>query len=128
LESRDENLTRRLGAHYEAMEQINVRLPEDATVLFLWEPRSYYCLLDCRPDSILDEFPHAVDQYGSADAIAQAWRDKGITHILLHRTGLNFIRSESPEKINQTVLAELEANYWQPLFDVAGAYQVYQLK
>ena len=127
LESRDEHLTRRLGAHYEAMRQLNAQLPEDATVLFLWEPRSYYCLGDCRPDSILDEFPHAVDQYGNAGTIAQAWRDKGITHILLHRAGLDFIRSESPEKIDQTVLAELEETYWQPLFSVAGAYQVYEL-
>ncbi|MCP4421412.1 MAG: hypothetical protein GY805_32780, partial [Chloroflexi bacterium] len=65
LETRRDHLTRRLGAHYATMEQINQELPAQAKIAFLWEPRSYYCNRDCRPDSILDEFPHLVYQYGS---------------------------------------------------------------
>ena len=91
LESREEHLTRRLGAYYAAMEEINTQLPAEAKVVFLWEPRSYYCRLNCRPDSILDEFPHLVDQYGSADNIVQQWQTDGITHILVHRAGLNLM-------------------------------------
>jgi len=128
LESRDRYLTRRLGAYYATMQQLDEDLPSEAVVAFLWEPRSYFCRIDCRPDSILDEFPHLVDQYGRAEAIARAWREAGVTHVLVHRTGLNFMFNESPEKIDQAILSELEANHLRAVFDVAGAYQVYALE
>ncbi|GAB4432185.1 MAG: hypothetical protein Kow0031_13530 [Anaerolineae bacterium] len=128
LESRPAYLERRLGAHYAAMQQLNAQLPPEAVVQFLWEPRSYYCQLDCRPDSILDAFPHAVQQYGSAAAIAGAWRQNGITHVLLHRDGLSFVLNEQPTTINQAILTELEQNYWVKLFDIGGAYQMYALR
>jgi hypothetical protein len=127
-ETRDEVLTRRLGAHYAAMQQLNEQLPDEATVVFLWEPRSYYCQRDCRPDSILDTFPHMVYQYGSADTTARAWREEGVTHVLIHRSGLDFVLGESPGKVNTAVLTELETQHLRPLFDVAGAYQVYALE
>jgi 4-amino-4-deoxy-L-arabinose transferase-like glycosyltransferase len=127
-ETRDEYLTRRLGAYYATMQQLNGQLPDEATVVFLWEPRSYYCQRDCRPDSILDTFPHMVYQYGFADAIAQAWRQRGVTHVLIHRSGLNFVLNESPRTVNTAVLAELETRSLRLLFDVAGAYQVYALE
>ena len=126
-ETRDEHLTRRLGAHYAAMQQINKDLPADATVVFLWEPRSYYSQCDCRPDSILDTFPHLVHQYGSANAIAQAWRQEGVTHVLIFRSGLDFVLNESPDMVDTAVLTELEHCYLRLLFDVVGAYQVYAL-
>lgn len=127
LESRDEYLTRRLGAHYAAMQQINSELPAGAKVVFLWEPRSYYCRRDCRPDSILDEFPHLVYQFGSAAAIAHQWRQAGVSHVLIHRAGLEFMLNEQPETIDRAVLSKLENEYLEPVFDVAGAYQVYAL-
>jgi hypothetical protein len=128
LETRAENLTRRLGAHYAAMQQINTQLPAEAKILFLWEPRSYYCRRDCRPDSILDTFPHLVYRYGSAGAIAQSWREAGVSHVLIHRAGLNFILNDSPETVDQAVLRQLESQYLDELFDVAGAYQVYAVR
>lgn len=126
-ETRDEYLTRRLGAHYVTMQQINERLPADATVIFLWEPRSYYCQRDCRPDSILDAFAHSVYQHDSANAIAHAWQQEGVTHVLVHRSGLDFVLNESPETVDMSVLAELKTDYLQEAFNVGGAYQVYAL-
>ena len=111
FETRGQYLTRRLGTHFGAMEQMNDSLPSDAVVLFLWEPRSFYCQQDCRPDSILDTFPHLVYQYGSAEAIAQAWREAGVTHVLIHRSGLNFVLSESPDTVDQAILTELETSF-----------------
>ncbi|OQY23670.1 MAG: hypothetical protein B6I34_04445, partial [Anaerolineaceae bacterium 4572_32.1] len=127
-ETREEYLTRRLGAHYAAMQRIEDELPAEATIIFLWEPRSYYCPRDCRPDSILDAFPHAAHRHGSAQAIARAWRQDGVTHLLLHRAGLKFVLNESPATVNTAVLDELEADYLRELFDVAGIYRVYALK
>ncbi|MCB0162662.1 MAG: hypothetical protein KDI79_00460 [Anaerolineae bacterium] len=128
LESRDTYLTRRLGAYYAAMQQLNTDLPSESTVVFLWEPRSYYCRLDCRPDSILDTFPHLVYQYRTAEAIAQSWHDAGVTNVLIHRNGLQFVLNDRPETIDTEVLSALEENYLQPVFEVAGAYQVFALE
>jgi len=128
IETGHEFLQRNLGAHYRAMEIINADLPPDARVRFLWEPRSYYCQRDCRPDSILDAFPHLIHRHGSAEAIAQAWQREGVTHVLLFRGGLDFVLNESPGVVNTAVLAELENGYLQEVFDVAGAYQLYALE
>ncbi|MEW5959272.1 MAG: hypothetical protein AB1801_16195 [Chloroflexota bacterium] len=128
LESRDQYLTRRLGAYYAVSRQLDEKLPPEAVVVFLWEPRSYFCRVDCRPDSILDEFPHLVHQYGSSAAIAQAWRDKGVTHVLIHRTGLNFVLGESPNRVNTTVLDELIAANLKLEFAVGDSYQVYAVR
>jgi hypothetical protein len=127
-ETRDEYLIRRLGAHYAVMGQINETLPPDAVIVFLWEPRSYFCQRDCRPDSILDKFPHLVHQHGSADAIARTWQQAGITHVLIHRTGLNFVLNDAPEAVDTAVLTELETHHLRLLFETTGAYQVYALE
>ena len=93
-ETREQFLTRQLGTHYAAMSELNEVLPETAVVQFLWEPRSYYCNFDCRPDSILDEFPHLVYVHQTADEIHQAWQEDGVTHVLIWRDGYNFILEE----------------------------------
>lgn len=130
-ETRAEYLTRRLGAYYATLEQLNQTLPATAVVLFLWEPRSYFCQIECRPDSILDQLAHDQYVYGRADKIVEAWQKAGITHVLLHRQGLDFVKHEGTEAVSQPALeqlAVLEDHYFEPVFDVVGAYQVYTLK
>ncbi|MCL4301578.1 MAG: phospholipid carrier-dependent glycosyltransferase [Anaerolineae bacterium] len=130
-ETRSEYLTRRLGAYYATMEKINEILPPQAVVLFLWEPRSYFCQVECRPDSILDRLAHDQYLYGSAAKIVEAWQKAGITHVLLHRQGLEFIKHEATTVLDQPALDQLEvleARYFEPVFDVVGAYQLYRLK
>ena len=128
----DENLQRRLGYHYQAMQAVN-DLPPDAVVTFLWEPRSYYCLRDCRPDSILDEFGHLTYQYGNAEAIAKAWRADGVSHLLLYQAGLDLIlkaKSADKEPLTEpTVLRELRSKNLQ-LVETIGenVYQLYALR
>lgn len=132
-ETRTDYLTRRLGVHYAAMETLNTELPPDAVVLFLWEPRSYYCRLDCRPDSILDTYNHLQYLHGSdAEAIVQQWKTDGITHVLVFKLGLDFLLAEAdvpPElRPDPALLNQLEAQFMEPTLDVFGAYQVYRLK
>jgi hypothetical protein len=127
LESREQYLMRRLGTHYGAMQQINETLPAEAKVLFLWEPRAYYCQRNCLPDSILDRFPHLTQGYGSAEAIATAWQKMGVTHVLIHRAGLNFVVSETPGVVDVVMLAQLETKFLDLAADVGGAYQLYTL-
>ena len=51
-----------------------------------------------------------------------------MTHVLIHRNGLQFVLNEQPETIDTGVLSALEENYLQPVFDVAGAYQVFEFE
>jgi hypothetical protein len=130
-ETRDDYLTRRLGAHYTAMQALNEQLPPDAVVQFFWEPRSYYCDLDCRPDSILDAFDHLVYLYGDADSIAAALRAEGVTHVLIWQTGLDFIveNPESQTGVETAVLATFRTNHLEPAFAIAeGSYQIFTLR
>ena len=131
-ESLESNLGRRLGWHYEAIEAVN-DLPEAAVVTFLWEPRSYYCQRDCRPDSILDKFGHLTYLYGDAAGIAQAWQEEGVTHVLLFEAGLDLILAASspgdeplPEP---AALAGLRRDYLQPLATIGDdVYQLFALR
>jgi hypothetical protein len=130
-ESRAENLRRRLGAHDMAMAAVN-ELPEDAVVYFLWEPRSYYCQRDCRPDSILDAYGYLHYHFGDAAGIARALQDQGVSHVLLFRDGLDFVLAANaptdkplpePETLHQ-----LLTTYLRPLREIAGgAYELYEL-
>jgi hypothetical protein len=117
-----------LGAHYAATQQINETLPPDSKVVFLWEPRSYYCQPDCRPDSILDEFPHLVYQHGSAANIAQVWRDEGVSHVLVHRNGLDFMLVEQPAAVNVEILHALEQHHLQEDISVGQAYKIFTVR
>ena len=60
-------------------------------------------------------------------AIAQAWQQAGVTHVLIYRAGLNFLLDESSKTIDTAMLADLESRYLQKAIDVAGAYQLYAL-
>ncbi len=91
-QTRAEYLTRTLGYVYLASAEMSQTLPPDAVVQFLWEPRTYYCQLDCRGDHILDKYTHLEFLHGDADHIAQALRDEGVTHLFIHNAGLNFLR------------------------------------
>ncbi|MCA9947410.1 MAG: glycosyltransferase family 39 protein, partial [Anaerolineales bacterium] len=114
--SRDEILTHWLGSHYTAMQGINEQTPPDAIVLFLYEPRSYYCNRDCRPDSILDTFAHLEYLHNDANGIAQALRSEGVTHLLLFETGYEFIREQQMDWIspqNTHLMDDLAATHLQ---------------
>ena len=132
FESRDDFLTRRLGWYYAAVEHINRELPPEAVVLFLWEPRSYHCQVDCRPDAILDRFVHATHLYGhDAGDIAAVWRAEGVTHVLLHRAGLEFILEKQFDPVttnDQRVLDELLARHLTPVENFGSAYELYRLE
>ncbi len=132
-ETREAYLTRRIGLHYTAMTRLNQDLPAEATVVFLWEPRSYYCDLDCRPDSILDRYGHLQYLYGpNPEAITDAWLADGVTHVLVFQSGLNFLGEEDnvPAALRPdiTLLAQLKQEHFELLIDLPAGYQIYRLK
>ncbi len=130
-ESRSAYLERRLGIHYVAMQEMNRELPQEAVVVFLWEPRSYYCERDCHPDSILDRFLHYTQHYQfDAGELAAHWREAGYTHLLLFDAGLEFVVAEGIEPVRAedlAVLDELKAGYLRPVMVWEGVYSVYEI-
>lgn len=106
-ESRQSFLERNLGAHAVAMREVNARLPEGSRVLFLWEPRTYYCDRPAQADAILDTWAHLVHRYGDADTIAGVLTEQGFTHILLYQHGLDFVLRTGMDPISPYALAQL---------------------
>jgi hypothetical protein len=130
LESRDAYLERRLGAHYLAIRGVNA-LPADSHVVFLWEPRSYYCRVDCRPDALLDRFLHLASLHPDAAGIAGAWQAEGVTHVLLYRSGFEAIRKAGFDPVGSretAMLEELQADYLSPIEEWGDAYALYELE
>jgi hypothetical protein len=132
-ETEQENLRRRLGAHYVAMESINNETPEDAVITFLWEPRSYYCQRDCRPDSILDTFGHLQYRFADANGMAQQLHDAGVGYVLLHEKGLEFVlEANSPTDqplLEPEVLLDLRNNHLEQIASIKeGWYTLYRVK
>lgn len=131
-ESRETFLARQLGWYWAVMDVINQRLPPDAVVLFLWEPRSYHCTVQCWPDALLDRWLHAVQLHGQdASAIARAWREEGVTYVLLHRAGLEFVLADRFDPLTPQALRtlnELQTDYCVRIEDFGPAYELCQLQ
>jgi len=132
FESREDFLNRRMGWSHAVVATINQTLPPDAVVLFLWEPRSYHCTVDCRPDALLDRWLHTTFVYGhDAEGIAAAWRADGITYVLLHRAGLEFIlvdRFDPVTPADMRVLEELLTHHLALVENFGSAYELYRLE
>lgn len=93
-ERREAYLDRVLGP-YPAIADTLQGLPDDGAVLPLYEPRGYYLPRQVfRPDVALDNWGWSVERFGSAAAIAQAWRSLGVRYVLLNRGGLAFLTEE----------------------------------
>ena len=132
IESRDDFLARRLGWYYPTVEHINKELPPDSVVLFLWEPRTYHCTSTCHPDALLDRWLHTIHRHGhNSEAIARAWRGDGVTHVLLHRAGLDHILEAGFDPVTgeDVELLERVIDRHMTLMESFGsAYELYRLK
>lgn len=131
FESKESYLTRRLGLYYTTVAYINENLPPSAKVVFLWEPRSYYCQRDCQPDALLDKFKHLVYKYHDADGIAQQLREQGVTHVLLYKLGMDHIVKAGFDPITPSdleVWAKLSDEYLNLIYNESDIYHLYELR
>jgi hypothetical protein len=110
------------------MQAVNA-LPHASRVMFLWEPRTYHCAKDCLPDALLDRWLHATYVYRhDAQAIADAWRAEGVTHVLLYRTGYRAVADAGFDPVteaDQATLARLLTEQMVQMADFGGAYELY---
>jgi hypothetical protein len=126
LEPQSRFLQRILGPYQLAIEAVN-ELPDDAQIQFLWEPRTYGCRVDCRPDALLEHF-WQMTQYQGYDetAVAAAWVEQGVTHVLLNQQGLDFLIEEDPIVAEDLlVLQAVRQAYLTPLAEWDGVYILY---
>jgi hypothetical protein len=130
LESRDDYLTRRLGVYQPVIHAVN-SLPAESHVVFLWEPRTYACQVDCWPDALLDRLLHLTYLYPDAATIVKAWKDMGATHVLLYRQGMEAIIEAGFDPITPRDLAimeDLQTHYLTPIREWGDAYILYELR
>ncbi|TET53394.1 MAG: phospholipid carrier-dependent glycosyltransferase [Anaerolineales bacterium] len=130
--SEENYLTWRLGWHHIAIDTVNRVVEPEGIVLFLWEPRSYYCERTCWPDALLDRWLHTTHVNGhDARAIADTWRATGVTHVLFHKLGYEIvteagfdpITDADHETLQLLIDAELEL-----IVDLGGEYRLYVLR
>ncbi len=127
-QSNDKYLTDRLGWYYTALQAAN-DLGGDARVLFLWEPRSLYCHVDCRPDALLDNWWHARRTIGSIDQIADRWQTDGVQYVLLYQQGYHAaidLKLDASSLEDQQALTDLIEQRLDLVRDFGGAYQLYR--
>jgi hypothetical protein len=124
-------LSQKLGAYEEAVQQINT-LSEDARVLALWEPRFFYCLPRCIPDSGFDRWLRDRQQTSDPLDVAARWREQGITHVLIHEAGLDWaVSGEAPAGLGADDRAALDVLREQALaliWEWPGQYRLYALQ
>ena len=92
-ETEDAYLTRRLGTAYLAQRAL-ATLPAKSRVLMLWEPRALYCSPRCLADPWIDRWLIDRRTLESPEAILQAWREGGLTHLLVFETGRAFVAQQ----------------------------------
>lgn len=130
-DTRAETLARLLGIHYVALAGVNAVVPDEGVVQFLWEPRSYYCQVDCRPDVLLYKFTHLEHLYEEAPAIAGAWRAEGVTHVLIFEAGYAFAVANEMAFIapqETAVVDELRQNWLETVAAWPDGYTLYALR
>ncbi|MDQ7029548.1 MAG: glycosyltransferase family 39 protein [Ardenticatenia bacterium] len=122
---------RRVLPEYTAAMELLARLPADARVYFLFEPRSYGAPRDVQPDPLLYNFAHGIYLEGDAESLARAWRRQGYTHVLLYRWGADFLAERQPDRMTSRLVDELDRLTGAILVPVAvtpaGDYELYRL-
>ncbi len=80
----DEYLKSTLGAYYVVTQHLNT-LPEGTEVLFLWEPKGYYCPahITCKADLVLDNWAWPLRLGADSDSLMQQWRADGVDYLLV---------------------------------------------
>ncbi len=128
FETRQAYLAKVQPSYVQAM-QLLESTPQDASVYFLFEPRSYHAPRDVQIDPILDNFTHDWFVYGEADAVMQAWHSQGYTHVLVYRRGVDFLTENRSGSFTPEYQAALNLFVQNHLILVEttqdGAYELY---
>jgi len=90
ITSRQEYMEKRQPGYTSALSLVN-DAPQNAKIYFLFEPRSYGMNINVQPDAINANFSHNIWLYKTPEKIVESWKLQGYTHVLLSKTGAEFI-------------------------------------
>lgn len=80
----DDYLKSTLGGYYVMIQHLQT-LPEGAQVLFLWEPKGFYCPahITCQADLVLDNWAWPLRLGTDSDSLMQQWQAEGVDYLLV---------------------------------------------
>jgi hypothetical protein len=129
-QSADDYRVASLGMYVAAIDRVNA-LPAGSRIEFLWEARSLECAASvrCEPDVVIDRWWHLRRSVCAASEIVSVWKAKGVTHILINESGLDFVRSRADAAFMDSDWSELNVLRGQMRLvqDLNGAYSLYEL-
>lgn len=125
--SEDEYLGENLGWYYPAVNEIS-KLNRQRKVLLLFEPRGYFCLPNCDPDEILDQWKHDLFLFENPSGVLNAWKEQGFTDVMFNRFGAEFVKESDSryQSKDWEMLEELLAGLSEPV-NFGEAYFRYSL-
>ncbi len=119
-----------LGWFQPAMKAVR-DLPPGQRVQLIYEPRSLYCASTCLPDEILDRWKRMwLEQGDHPEAIRAAWRQAGITKLLVNRQGMRFLLEAADPHHPPADLQALDRflNTLPAPVDFGGVYALYSVE
>lgn len=87
-----------INPSYSAVIEIMDKLPINAYVYSLYEPRTYLFPRKTQNDNLLYNFSHDSYLYQSPPTIVQHWKNEGYTHVLVYEIGLKFVFTDQSSK------------------------------
>ncbi len=129
LRDDDSYIAENLGWFQPVMQAIN-SLPQGSRALMIYETRSFYCQPVCTPDEVPDRWMRDYARYGTSTVIINQWQQQGFTHLLVHRSGVEFFKQEkNPNHPIQALLAldSLLTRLPEPV-RFGNAYELYTLE
>ena len=126
-------LRNNLGNYYGMMQQLET-LPADSNVLFMWEPKSFYCptTIICVPDVLFDNWWRPLILGKTPDELIQQWQADGVDYLLV--IGLNegsgigydfwLDQHRNAQAENRLFPVALEA-YLEPVWTDGAAYTLF---
>ncbi len=129
ITSESDYLAHNLGWFQPAMQAIQ-ELPAGSRVLMIYEPRSLYCLPVCRPDESLDRWHRDWMHTGKVENVSRQWLNEGFTHVLVFRSGVEFMENNPDPKHPAENLRALDiflSNLPAPQ-NFGGVYELYTLR
>ena len=97
----------RINPSYAALMQIMEKVPSNAYIYSLFEPRSYSLPRRTQPDAINYNFAHDLYLYKTPSEIIRQWKAQGYTHLLIYERGLSLAADDPSSQLTQTTRESL---------------------
>ncbi len=128
FQTKEDYLTEQLGWFEPVMIDVNA-LPEGSKVAMFWEPRSYYCVVPCSPDVILDRWWYLMRTTGGASDAVALLQMQGYSHVLIYDFGVQLVRDadnllESEDWKELDRFREVELRVVQQYRDAYTLYEI----